>query len=70
MQPHKKQFDEYPVTKPRENAIRIYVNQGEMQIIDEAIALTERDQNRSAWSANVLLSHACKVLGIDYPYKF
>jgi hypothetical protein len=65
----RKQFEDYPTGEPREKAIRIYVNKGEMEIIDDAIAFTERDQNRSAWSANVLLVHACKVLGIDYPYK-
>jgi hypothetical protein len=66
----KKQFHEYRVGKPKDKAIRIYVNEGEMQIIDDAIALTERDQNRSAWCANKLLTEACRVLGIEYPYKF
>jgi hypothetical protein len=66
----KKRFDDYPTGEPREKAIRIYVNSGELQIIDDAIALTERTQNRSAWCANKLLTEACRILGIEYPYKF
>lgn len=69
MQAHKKEYDDYPVDEPRTSAIRIYVNKGELQIIDDAIAASERGQNRSGWAANVLLDRACKILGIEYPYK-
>ncbi len=70
MEAHKKkEFFDYPVREPRTKALRIYVNKGELQIIDAAISETERDQRRSAWCADVLLEASCEVLGIPYPYK-
>lgn len=65
----KKTFKDYDSGGPRTIALRIYVNAGEKQLIDEAIRDSERVPDRSAWASKVLLSRACEILGIEYPYK-
>lgn len=65
----KKSFKEYDTEQLRKIALRIYVNEGEKQLIDDAIRASERIPDRSAWASKVLLSRACEILGIDYPYE-
>jgi hypothetical protein len=64
----KKTFKDYDTEEKRTIALRIYVNEGEKQLIDDAIRVTERIPDRSAWASKVLLREACRVLGIDFPY--
>ena len=68
MSAEKKSFTDYDTTETRTIAIRVYVNKGEKQIIDDAIQATERLPDRSAWASKVILREACRILGIEYPY--
>lgn len=67
--PHKKRaFADYETAGERNIALRVYVNKGEKELIDDAIRASERIPDRSAWMSRVLLREACRIMGIDYPY--
>jgi hypothetical protein len=64
----RKTFSDYDTEGIRKEALHIYINDGEKQLIDDAIRQTERSPNRSAWASKVLLREACRILGFEYPF--
>jgi hypothetical protein len=64
----RKSFSDYDTSGRRDKVVKVFVNPGEMLIIDDAIRKTERIPDRSAWASRVLLREACRILGYDYPY--
>jgi hypothetical protein len=64
----RKSFSDYDTEGVRKLTLRIYVNDGERQLIDDAIKASERIPDRSAWASRVLLREACRILNIQYPY--
>jgi hypothetical protein len=62
-----KSFADYDTKAVRKVALRVYVNEGERQVIDDAIAESERLPDHSTWVSKVLLREACRILRIQCP---
>lgn len=73
MSAKKKTYADYDTNEEefeRDIALRVYVNKGEKDIIHEALMkLPIRNKNVSGWASKLILTEACRILGIEYPYK-